>query len=65
MTASALCTVTCAASTLQIALNAQTDPGDYQLGSSATYTCDAGYAVADPVAATFEVHCLRGGFSPQ
>ena len=28
--------VTCAASNLQIALNAQTDPRDHQLGSSAT-----------------------------
>lgn len=53
--------VTCAASNLHIALHAQTDVRDIQLGESATYTCDTGFAVADTSAATFEVRCLRDG----
>lgn len=55
--------VTCDASVLQIAPHAHVQENrDYTLGNSATYTCDPGHAVANTLAETFQVECLRSGF---
>jgi len=53
--------VTCSGSDLEEASNADWEIQDYPLGSSATYTCHEGHAVALTFAATFEVQCLRTG----
>jgi len=54
--------VTCSGEELEEAPHSDVAIQDHPLGSSATYTCHDGHAVALTFAATFEVQCLRTGF---